>query len=213
MKIVLSLLCSCKENKRKQTIQQVVSDWTGKEIAFPNGISCQSMGNDIACPDFSNSNYKILLYVDSAGCSSCRLKLAEWNRIIAEADSFFAGEIDFLFFFQPKKQDEKELQFMFKQQNFRHPVFIDTNNELDRLNQLPNEAEYQCFLLDKDNKVLLVGNPSINTGIWRLYKRLISESESKLTSTKREESLTFLNKPTLFPAFHLIRKEAAKITN
>jgi len=104
--ILLFLLCSCKEGRRRLNIQQVVAEWTGKEIQFPTGIPCRSMGIDTDCINITNLNYKILLYVDSLGCSSCRLKLSEWKQIIAEADSLFSGEVDFLFFFQPKKQDE-----------------------------------------------------------------------------------------------------------
>ena len=133
--ILLLVLCSCNENRRTQTIRQVVAEWTGKEIQFPVGIPCQSLGQDTACIDFSNPTYKILLYVDSAGCSSCRLKLPEWRRIIAEANTLFSGEVDFLFFFQPKKRDERELQYMFRNNGFRHPVFIDTKNEINKSNK------------------------------------------------------------------------------
>ena len=190
MIIVLLLFCACKGDRRKQSIQQVVAEWTGKEILFPAGIPCQSLGADNPCIDFTNQNYKILLYVDSAGCSSCRLKqLSEWENIIEETDSLFSGEVDFLFFFQPKKQDEKELQFLFRQFGFQHPVYIDTKREIDRINKFPAQTEYQCFLLDRDNKVLMIGNPSNNTGIWQLYKKYISEKKSKLTSGKKEESV------------------------
>ena len=175
MIIVLLFLCSCKRDGRMQSARQIVAEWTGKEIQFPEGIPCQSLGQDTVCINTHNSTYKILLYVDSTGCSSCRLKqLFEWKNIMAEADSLFSGEVDFLFFFQPKKQDEKELQFLFRQYGFRHPVFIDTKNEIDKLNKFPSQTDYQCFLLDRDNRVLMIGNPSVNTGIWQLFKRYIS---------------------------------------
>ena len=206
------LLCSCKEG-REQTIRQIVAEWTGKEIQFPVGIPCQSLGQDTACIDFSNPAYKILLYVDSAGCTSCRLKLPEWKRIMAEADTLFSGEVDFLFFFQPKKRDERELQFMFRNNGFRHPVFIDTGNEIDKLNKFPSQTEYQCFLLDSDNRVILIGNPSLNTGVWQLFKKYISERNSKLTQGKKEESLTFLNTATLPPDLPAKKKGGDKSNN
>jgi len=157
-----------------QSIQQVVAEWREKQILFPSGIPCQSFGRDTDCINPSNPNYKILLYVDSTGCSSCRLKLSEWKRIIAESDSLFSREVDFLFFFQPKKHDETELQSLFRQNGFRYPVFIDTKNEIFELNKFPSQTDYQCFLLDKDNKVLMIGNPSINTGVWQLFKKYIA---------------------------------------
>ena len=209
--MLLLILCSCKENRRTLSALQIVTEWTGKEILFPEGILSQSMGKDTIGIDFSNPNYKILLYVDSAGCSSCRLRLSEWKQIMEEADSLFSSKVDFLFFFQPKKQDEKELEFIFRQLGFQHPVFIDTKKEIDRINKFPSQTEYQCFLLDRDNKVLMIGNPSINTGIWQLFKGYISEKNS-INQGKKAERLAFFEVPTLPPVFPLIKKGGSKCT-
>ena len=129
-----------------------------------------------------------------------------------EADSLFQGSVVFLFFFQPKKQDKKELQFLFRQNGFEYPVFIDTKNEMNKINKFPTDNQYQCFLLGKDNKVVLIGNPSANAGIWQLFKKYISERDS-INQGKKEESLAFYNQTTLSPAFPQIRKEATKVTN
>jgi hypothetical protein len=45
---------------------------------------------------------------------------------------------------------------------------------LDQLNHLPDEPAFQCFLLDKDNKVLAIGNPAYNPKVWELYKQIIA---------------------------------------
>lgn len=176
---VFFLICcsSCKNNKQKDDVIKTIAEWTGKEIKFPQGITCTSMGKDTACIDLYSNNYKIILYVDSLGCTSCRLKLAEWKKLMNDSDSIFSKKPEFIFFFQPKKKDEKELQFIFRQHGFRHPVFIDRENKINQLNNLPSKTEHQCFLLDKDNKILIVGNPSLNPGIWTLYKKVITERE------------------------------------
>jgi hypothetical protein len=44
-----------------------------------------------------------------------------------------------------------------------------------KLNNFPQEREYQCFLLDKQNRVVMVGNPVYNHAIWELYKKIINE--------------------------------------
>jgi hypothetical protein len=120
-----------------------------------------------------NAEYKILLYVDSTGCSNCRLKLASWRHLIEEADSLFKDKLSFLFFFQPK--NKKEMTYLFIRDNFNYPAFIDENNKINQLNHFPERMEYQCFFLDKDNKVLMIGNPALNFRIWKLYKQTISE--------------------------------------
>jgi hypothetical protein len=119
------------------------------------------------------------LYVDSTGCSSCRLKLFQWKQLIEESDSLFQDRLSFLFFFQPK--NKKEIAYLFQRDNFNYPVFIDMNNTINRLNHFPEKMEYQCFLLDKDNKVLMMGNPTLNPKIWDLYKEVITGE----VSTKR----------------------------
>ena len=211
--IVSFSLSSCKDNKRREESVRIVKEWTGKEILFPVGIPCQSLDSDTACIDFSNPAYKILVYVDSAGCLSCRLKLTEGKRIIAEADTLFSGQVDFLFFFQPKRMDERELQLIFRNNGFRHPVFIDTNNEINTFNKFPSQTEYQCFLLDRDNKVILIGNPSLNTGVWQLFKKYISERDrDSINQGKKEESLTFLNNSTLPPDLPTTKKGGDKDT-
>jgi len=168
---------SCVKNKRKEDAMKIVKEWTGKEIKFPNDLSCTFLGNDTIGIDLYSENFKIVLYVDSLGCTSCRLRLSEWKKIMQESDSVFIRRPEFVFIFQPKKGDEKELQFIFKQNGFTHPVFIDKENEIGKLNKFPSNPEYQCFLLDKENKVLVVGNPSLISGVWILYKTVIIKRE------------------------------------
>jgi hypothetical protein len=58
-------------------------------------------------------------------------------------------------------------------------VFVDKKNEMMQLNNFPKKPEYQCFLLDKDNKVVMIGNPVLNPGIWELYKKIIRENDDR----------------------------------
>jgi hypothetical protein len=119
-----------------------------------------------------DAEYKVLLYVDSSGCSSCRLKLPQWKTLMLESDSLFRGKLSFLFFFQPKSK--KELTILFREEKFNHPVFVDKKNAINRLNHFPAKPEYQCFLLDKANKVRMIGNPTLQPKAWDLYKQIIT---------------------------------------
>jgi hypothetical protein len=147
------------------------------------------------CTGRMDAEYKILLYVDSAGCSSCRLKLSLWKQLITEADSLFKGKLSFLLFFQPK--NKKDLDVLFRTDHFDYPVFIDRNKTIDRLNRFPEKPEYQCFLLDKNNKVLMIGNPALNPKIWELYKQAISgqtqSDETPVTSVSIERAEMEIN--------------------
>jgi hypothetical protein len=210
---VIFLFSSCKSNHKRETIATIVKEWIGKEIVFPNGISCTSMGSDTTCIDLYTDNYKIMLYVDSIGCTSCRLDLFDWKRIMEESDTVFIRKPEFVVFFQPKRRNDLEFQTLIRQKRFFHPVFIDTENEIGKLNKFPSNLEHQCFLLDKDNKVIMIGNPAFNRSIWTLYKRIISESDTRLLTMEKDGEFITANDKLTFPShFPLIKKGGNKST-
>ena len=150
---VLFCVHSCKDSGRKNDISKLLTEWIDKEILFPENVPCYVSGKDTIldlCNACFQRKFKILLYVDSTGCSDCRLKLSEWKRLIEEADSLFQGEMGFLLYFQPK--NVKEMRYLFLRDQFDYPVFMDVKGTVNNLNHFPQEKQYQCFLLDKDNK-------------------------------------------------------------
>lgn len=173
---------SCKKDAKKAEAEKIVTEWIGREIIFPTDIQCTYLGQDTVCPD-RDASYKILLYTDSTGCTSCKLQLYKWNTFIEEVDSLIPGQVSFHFYFQPK--DEKELKFLLRRDHFKQAVYMDRGNKLYEANKLPDNMSHQCFLLDKDNKVLLIGNPTLNPQIWDLYKQIIMGEEN----TEQEDIL------------------------
>ena len=179
--IVSISFSSCKKNKRFDEAAKIVNEWVGKEIFFPENLPCYVMGKDTLpglCNEIFQKEFKILLYVDSAGCFDCRLKLFEWKQLIEEAESLFPEKVGFLFYFQPK--NAQDLSNKFRRDRFTYPVFLDISSEVNRLNLFPQAMEYQCFLLDNKNQVLALGNPVLNSKIWELYKFQIEEGMKEI---------------------------------
>jgi hypothetical protein len=187
MLVLLVLSCfSCRKDDKKALATRIVKEWMGKKVQFPDDYQCSFTGKDTVsnlCADLFQAEYKVLLYVDSTGCSSCRLKLLEWKQLIADADSLFGEKLGFILFFQPK--NKKEMESLFKRDRFDYPAFIDMNNRIEQLNHFPNEQSYQCFLLNKSDEIVMIGNPVLNPKIWKLYKKQISDSK-----TTQQEKLT-----------------------
>ncbi|MDR1225950.1 MAG: DUF1573 domain-containing protein [Prevotellaceae bacterium] len=176
--LMLCGLCSCQNHNNPKTVaQQLVAEWTGKQVLIPDKLQCSFGWKDTAmaaCTDLWNSYYKVLLYVhlDSGSCSNCKVRFFEWKLLMEEADSLLSNKLSFIFLLSSKSK--KDLRFLLRSSAMNYPVFIDTNGEINRLNNFPSKTEYQCFLLDKNNKVLLVGNPTLNPKIWKLYKEVIT---------------------------------------
>jgi hypothetical protein len=181
----------------------ILKEWLGQTIKFPDiqptlFIRMQDSLKYTINGNNNNKEYKILLYVDSIGCTRCKLQLSMWKKYIEELHS----KTDFLFYFYPKT--ENSMLFLFKYELFSYPVYIDKNDELNKLNHFPNNPVFQCFLLDKNNKVLAIGNPVTNYKIWELYKKIITgEISDKLPVTTVEPEQT---------AIELSDLEAGKIS-
>lgn len=168
------LFFSCKEDN-KDTIARLVTEWQGKEIVFPKDITFTRYVADTTDYQMPASDYKVLIYVDSIGCTSCKLQLARWKTLIAHTDSITGGKIPFLFFFHSK--DYKEIRYLLKRDRFDLPVCIDKNDQLNKLNQFPADITFQTFLLNKENKVVVIGNPIQNLAVKELYLKQLTGVE------------------------------------
>ena len=173
-------LASCAESD-KERLSRLVSEWERKEILFPTHSTFTIQGKDTVDFNFKDANYKVVTYVDSAGCTSCKLQLHRWKELVAEVDSLTDGRVPFLFYFHPK--DRKELRYLTRRDDFTYPVCFDEQDELNRLNQFPSDMTFQTFLLDKENKVVAMGSPVLNPKVKELYLGLITGSRSVKTQS------------------------------
>ena len=86
-KIVTLIMCvwmlaSCQES-REEAMRRLVNEWNGKEIKFPSRSVFTIQGKDTVDFEFVDADYKVVTYIDSVGCTSCKLQLPA-ERINAE---------------------------------------------------------------------------------------------------------------------------------
>lgn len=168
-------LFSCLDDK-KHDIESLVKEWNNKEILFPENPVFTRFVTDTIPYRIPKTDYKVVIFVDSVGCVSCKLQLPEWKEFMHEVDSLSDGNIPFLFFFQTK--DVGELRYILRRDNFSHPVCIDTEDSFYRLNRFPREMMFQTFLVNFENRVKVIGNPIHNLSIKDLYLKEIAGIES-----------------------------------
>lgn len=189
--ILISFIClsffSCKESE-KERIARLVSEWAGREVIFPSHPVFTIQGKDTVILDYRNADFKVVTYIDSIGCTSCKLQLHRWKELIAEMDSVTSRTVPFLFYFHPK--DVKELRYLTRRDNFTYPVCFDEHDEFNSLNLFPSEMTFQTFLLDKENKVIAMGNPVHNPKVKELYlMKITGENPSKANESLTEMSV------------------------
>jgi len=183
------LLSSCSNLEKKRQVVSAIEQWIGKELLYPNSTIFTIQGVDTLDNAFLEEySYTIVSYVDSIGCTSCKLQLNRWNIFMQEVDSISKKKVNLNFIFHPK--NVQEIINILKVNAFKHPVWIDINDSFNKLNHLSSNMSFQTFLLDKDNKVVSIGNPIYNPQVKELYlniiqgKQLGRENKSKHIITK-----------------------------
>lgn len=210
MTLIVTNLClltaSCSESD-KERLSRLVKEWEGKEILFPAHSIFTIQGKDTVDFDFEDAEYKVVTYIDSVGCTDCKLQLPRWKELMVEVDSLTGGSVPFLFYFHPK--DLRELRFLTRRDAFAFPVCFDEKDEFNRLNHFSGEMMFQTFLLDKENKVIALGNPVLSLKVKELYLNLISgegKTQSHETLTTVSVSVTAMD----FGSFPMLEKQEGR---
>ena len=184
------LLLSCKESKQNR-IARLVNEWNGKIIQFPDSMCLTSYRNDTAIVKYirEQTPYTILNYVDTIGCVSCRLQLPRWKTMMEELDSLYPNKVTCLMVFNP--QGKRKLIKHLRNNQFNYFVYIDEMDILNRMNKFLNEEDFGTFLLDKNDKIVAIGNPVLKPRVRDLYFHIISGK--MVVSSVDKEALTVVS--------------------
>ncbi|MCL2502373.1 MAG: hypothetical protein FWE99_04505 [Bacteroidales bacterium] len=170
--IALLFFLSCANNRLVKDIEQFMN----RQIVLSADWDAVYKGRDTVLTDFLEVPIKLVVWYDSLGCGSCEVgKMHEWNKITAYADSL-APWFSIVYLFTPSRADLRSVDRAVRIDKFDYPVFIDKDAAFIRQNpKLPKNRRLHSFLLDKNNKVVMVGNPLHNPTLWALYKTTIQK--------------------------------------
>ncbi len=187
------LLLSCKESEQDR-IARFVNEWNGKIIQFPDSICLTSYTSDTVMTKFERDNfsYTILNYVDTIGCVSCRLQLLKWKEMMEELDSIYPNRVGCLMIFYPK--EKKKIIKHLRSNQFDYFVYIDENDTINKMNGFLNEENFSTFLLDKNDKIIAIGNPVLRPAVKDLYFHIISGKTDVLSVDKEALTVVSLSK-------------------
>lgn len=151
----------------KKVIKSELDERLNQQIDLIDTLKSFSLNNGWQNRNHTNW-YKIVTYIDG-GCGNCIYDLMKWDELISESKYI---EVEFVFFI--RAIDVKQLQYMLKEINFTHQVIIDKSNLFFTKNLLPEDKRFHTFLVNNENKILLVGNPISALQIKELYFETIN---------------------------------------
>lgn len=156
--ILFGLITSC--NKSNKKTESLVNKWLGKQLTLPSDSLIRNYDIKFSSP--LTKKIKILTLIDG-DCSICYNELEDWKKFMKKIDTSEVGAVFTIYSYDGLSE------FNQAQINFPYPYFQDNGEKILNINEVSQDKFYKTFLLDEDNKVILVGNPNIHEKISELY--------------------------------------------
>lgn len=170
---MLLFLIACHSASNKKEISQNIIEWVGKELFIPTDFPAfYNSTTDSLDHENLDMLYKVLLYWGSESKENIKLELIKWQSLIKEVENSLLGKIQFEFYIY--SENKKGFSSFLEYSQFDHPVYFDEENRISRLNHFPKNNQYCCYLLDKGNKVLAIGNPIYDQIIRSQYNQIFT---------------------------------------
>ena len=77
----------------------IVKDLLGQNLVLPDSLIFFNSDGQSIDVTIQKTKCRIVMYVDSIGCISCKLKLAKWKQFIVDVDSLSERNTSFLFYY------------------------------------------------------------------------------------------------------------------
>ena len=122
------------------------------------------------------------------GCTSCKFHLTNWENFFDNINDICPDQNinTVLLINTHKRQDIKNL---IEEEFYQYPIILDEEDCINRTNIFPKDELFRTFLLDRNHKVIAIGNPLYNHEIEDLYTSIITGG--KIFSSNYRSSISF----------------------
>lgn len=152
------LLIGCKNNHMTEMRKMYQHQISFKDISDSLNISQQ---------------IKIIVYYDSTHCAICQLKqIHNWNKYIEYLNAL-TPDVSVYFIISPSNEQIKNTTLNIQHLKLTpYNIILDSTNTFKKINPvIPlNNSSLHTFLLDKNNRIVLIGNPLNGDAMWELFK-------------------------------------------
>lgn len=134
----------------------------------------------------SDGKIKLIIHFPEEYCTGCRLSA---NNLL---DSILhilpsSGFAPMVILGSPDKAAVANAEAAIAVKEPRYPIYLDPGQRLLKMNPvIPEEPLLQAFLLDTDNHVVLVGDPSFDFNIMNLYRQVLSDIKTNNFNSSTE---------------------------
>ncbi len=181
LSICISVIASCKnERKNVTSLKSIVDGALGEKLLLPGNLRLYRPFFDYIADSSKTSNSEFKLYSEvNTSCGTCINEINHWNKLSEEFRKYKVSII-----LVCRSDDGFELLRYFcgsgKIQEFPYPFFLDKKGEFSRLNKfMGKDDNLKTVLTDRDNTILLMGNPLRSKAMKDLYIKEIEKRSVK----------------------------------
>ena len=153
--LVCFTLSSCSEN---QKIKKTMIEFMKTEIILPDSMTVVN-GKEVELADLNSLHgNRMIMYVDSMSCSSCRIRhFTDLLPLYELSDSL--KNFSVMAIFSPEQSKLVDVEMQLELLDFPYPIYVDTRREFAKMNDIPADKRFHDFMITRDGKVKYVGNP------------------------------------------------------
>lgn len=162
---------------KPRTAVEELKAFEARPVALPlKEMACWQDGKNVAFAIPKEEHLKFVVYSDSLQCSSCNLKrLPVWENFLRKLRPY-EGQVKAYFIFRPLSESLGAFGITMRTVSPPFPVFVDTADVFLQSNpHFPSDHTLHTFLIGRDNRVLVVGDPLTNERVDKLLWKVLEE--------------------------------------
>lgn len=155
---------------KKAVLRSQLKELMASTVVLPDSITCVNNGVVYPMPDSLRAKAKLIVYLDSTQCASCRIShLESYHHLYHLSEELGSFEVVMLLsnidlYGVPIARYVSDLEL-------EHPVYVDVENKFLALNpSVPaDEIRLHAFLTDDAGSPICVGDPSVSEKMLQLF--------------------------------------------
>lgn len=168
--VLVLTLTGCEEQCLRSRVKKLMTS----TVVMPEKVVCIDGGKVFPMPDSLREKAKLIVYVDSSECRSCRLsKIPAYERIIPEAESY---GVEVMILMENRTLSGITLAQYLADIDLGIPIYVDEESTFLELNPAANkDVRMHSFLVNRRGTPVLVGDPVMSPGIAELFGRMLRQ--------------------------------------
>ena len=172
--MVLCFLAVASTGCKKARLRAQLKELMSSTIVLPEKITCVHNGEVFPMPDSVRSKAKLIVYVDSIECSTCRVShIGMYHGLFHFAEE--SGLFEVMLILSNVDLNGIPIIRYLSDLEIEHPVYVDVDNEFLHLNHaIPKDKRMHSFLINRSGSPLCVGDPAISDKMQPIFYRAVN---------------------------------------